>query len=367
MATTQHTFADNTCWILGAGASFDCIGKNQVCVPLTRDLLLVAALDKPLKEKLQGFIAKKVLSAPTVEEALTGRLEHTIAEIRDLVTDDPVGDAARTLREIIRVVAYSVSIGQISSQYANDRDEFQAMNYMWLAIHCLRRPDWSVITLNYDLVLDWAFQHVNRMAQNDPDQGTGVRQFLRWRELQQYLCDSGPKPRIDGKGIYLKLHGDLDLYSCHNKQCALYRHPCLPEKEDRFPPYFFGPGKHESCRSCSEPLVPLLVPPGKNKTSGEDLFLSEVYSFAQQALAVADTWVVLGYSCPEYDYDVTNLMRSALLERNRTHPPVIVVISPEASDVAIRLHDKTYCEVLPVQGTFSSLVHDLYWSQYTED
>jgi hypothetical protein len=326
-----------------------------------------AALDKPLTEQLHKLVTNEVLSASTVEEALTGRLEHTIAEIRDLVAANPAGDASKTLREIIRVVAYSVSIGQINAQYANDRSEFQAMNYLWLAINCLRQPDWSVITLNYDLVLDWAFQHVNLMAQNDPDQVTGVMQFLRWRQLQQYLCAAGPELQADRKGIYLKLHGDLDLYSCHNTQCDLYRRPCLPEKEERFPPYFFGPRKQESCRFCSETLVPLLVPPGKNKTSGEDSFLSAVYSLAQETLASADTWVVLGYSCPEYDYDVTDLMRSALLERDRGHIPVIVVISPEASDVATRLQDKTDCEVLPVHGTFSSLVHDLYWSQYPDE
>jgi hypothetical protein len=316
-----------------------------------------------LKDSLEQLISKKVLSAPTAQEAIQGRIETTIAEIRELAATDSSGDVADTLRQVIQAVAYCVSLGQIGAQYANDRDEFQAMNYMWLAISCLRKERWSIVTLNYDLVLDWAFEHVNRMAENDPDRDIGVRQFLRWRELQRYLCAAGPELQPAKHGIYLKPHGDLGLFSCHNTRCERYRQPSL-SKSDRFPPYFFGPGAHEYCSSCSGTLVPLIVPPGENKTSGEDSYLATVYSHARSTLATSDTWVILGYSCPEYDHDVTDLMRSALADRDRRQMPVIVIISPEASAVAKRLHERVDCDVMPVQGTFSSLVHDVYWSKY---
>ena len=64
------------------------------------------------------------------------------------------------------------------------------------------------------------------------------------------------------------------------------------------------PHSFANCPSCGEAAEELILPPGKNKTQAEGLYQDMAYGISERLLGRADIWIILGYSCPDYDEDV---------------------------------------------------------------
>src|SRR5207248_2075330 len=108
------------------------------------------------------------------------------------------------------------------------------------------------------------------------------------------------------------------------------------------------------CPACGRNASYLLLPPGRSKTPGETAFYKQMYSHADRMLSQADTWVVLGYSVPDYDEDVVAMMMRALAASRSSHR--INVVAPDAKDIAGRLSNRIAHEVVPHNETFSQMV-----------
>lgn len=347
-----------TCWMIGAGASYDCIGEGDYCVPMTYNLIRNANITDELRRQLTPLIDDGQLSANSFKDAIGPRIERTIDELRGLTSNSNSAmqvQAAQALRQMVRVVSAMISVGSLSAMCA-DEEGFRAENYAWLAFQSCRFPQWSIVTMNYDLVLDWAFEFLNRIAESRLHEKP-AQQYVNWRSIVQTLSQN-PSVKSLGfsSGAYVKLHGCLELFSCQNIACARYRVPYLPDPSNLSRPMFYGERK-EVCPACRSEAVELILPPGKNKTREEGIYHDWIYPLAEAVAKRASAWVILGYSCPDYDEDVVEVLRNALEgQRNNNHEVEIYVVTPDANLVADRLSRRISHTVYAYPSTFSQLV-----------
>src|SRR5437016_816412 len=133
----EITLSSATCWVLGAGASYDCIGDGGYCVPLTYRLIRKSNITDAFRLTLMPFIERALVSARTFDDAIGRLIELTVDELRALTDHPDVAmqqQAATALLEFIRVIAAMVSVGSIPAMY-DDEEGFRAENYGWLAFH----------------------------------------------------------------------------------------------------------------------------------------------------------------------------------------------------------------------------------------
>ena len=135
----------------------------------------------------------------------------------------------------------------------------------------------------------------------------------------------------------LKLHGSLNWYSTHTSD-----HPS--------PDAMFNPTRRISItrRIAINPsmqrknpkrrtyALPVVVPPVSHKSAVLHNALREVWRRAEDALRRADHVVIFGYSCPQLDFESSNLLRRSL----RSQQAAVTVIDPAAS-VATRFIELT--------------------------
>lgn len=351
----------STCWLLGAGASYDSLGNGRTGVPLTNDLIKHFFNKEELINLLTPLIRRSELHSRSFDELLGPRLNQTIDCIRSFCFHhDPqiAKYAAKCLRELIREIAVAVSVGNammmIGSEGISNKKGYDAENYGWLAVSCCMMPNWSVINMNYDCLLDWGFDILCHL-----DELPTPRQYTYWKRCLQAMFSGEPLPRREEHGLYLKLHGSLHLYSCQNEECLKYRQPFSNERTDSNDALnkFIMLRSEESCAICGEEALELILAPGNNLTQGEDTYLRLVFALAKDALIEAENWIVLGYSCPAYDLDVLNLLRDAMSKptpsgRSRT----VRVLSPAPRESALMLRDELSCNVDAYAATFSQLV-----------
>jgi len=307
------------------------------------------------------------LPATDIHEALTYKLGPCIDWLKALCNErNPTiaNDAILCLQDLVRHIASEIKDDQVEATLAHGGSQgfiFCAENYLWLASSCFHTPRWSVITLNYDTVLDRAFEEIGL---RDPR----TSQYDSWRELvEAHFANKRMSPvKI---GMYLKIHGSLDIYECLNPQCKLFRSPFNTRGNERvnvlksgfFIESLASPDAAPHCTSCNRETVELILPPGHNNSQEETAFHDLVYGEAEQALGRADTWIVLGYSCPDYDVDVMNLMKGALKQKPPTPQPdrSIWVVAPDADSVAHRLTQHLQHYVGFVKSSFTEFVDQI--------
>lgn len=337
-------FTPHTCWIIGAGASYDCISNlEEGCIPLTANLVSQEDIKPQLQDSLRFLKNAGVLPHDDAMALFGSALENTIDTLRGLSTcaDGAVStNAGVALKELVKTIAGRIAMRQMWAMYDWKRDSgpsYSPDNYAWLACTCTQHSNWSIVTLNYDDLLDWAFRIIRTLGPSIPE----PRQFNAWERSLAALFGGETPPLIDG-GIYVKLHGSLQLFSCQNNTCPYYRVPYnnLEREDGRM--VLRIPGGVCECSHCRTESAELILPPGKNKTKEESAYHDFVYARATAALRSSDVWAILGYSCPEYDWDVLDLMKRSLESgrpatgRDRS----IIVIDPNAVAVAERLSQR---------------------------
>lgn len=362
--TVSDLLNPTACWILGAGASYDCNSTFPGSIPLASDLIPPEMVRGRLADELDRFITQGLISAANIEEALGGNTEATIDRIRALCLDPsgPIRDgAAYALKNLISLISGNLSMRQVSKWYENmGRDiGYAADNYIWLSSHACGNPGLSLITLNYDNVLDASFEIAQHMKLGVP------RQYEAWENAIAALLSGLPVPRSD-TGAFLKLHGSLGLYSCHNSMCKAYRLPIEPRRLYGTRPKGRVPGgdvAEMKCENCAQRLYEFILPPGHNKTEPEGAYFNFVYSEAKRALAEAPIWIVVGYSFPNHDIDMREILNDALMQRKRVVAGLhkMLIIDPKASDIADRIISAfpPVMEVVCINETFSGLARNL--------
>ncbi len=143
--------------------------------------------------------------------------------------------------------------------------------------------EFSFLTFNYDLTLDFALNHDSM--------------------YYSYCLSDGNET---GKIPYLKLHGSINWGICQvcNNIVPFYIHEFRPPPNlFDFKSFYYTLGsnlRHKNC--CGKPLKgpPVLVPPTWNKT-GYHGQLGNVWKRAAEELSKAENIFVIGYSLPETD------------------------------------------------------------------
>lgn len=357
----------NTCWILGAGASLDAIGlpdalgTRRTCVPLTLDLM--ASPGARLLEQLDRLHRARPLAfADEPRRMLEARLGPLIDAIRGLASSGAAGEretALEVLRGMVSHIARTILRAEAGARIPDLGAGFfyQATNYLWLASNGYRMPRWSMLTLNYDLLLDRAFREIS-------EYDLTPSQYDLWCGFVDELF-AGREPAVPERGIYLKLHGTLDAFECLEPSCARFRMPFrmhqptpwqvlsrasrdgpgddsrralreLGERDAWVDMLAFG---ERRCPACNGVAHELVLPPGVNQSTLESAYHQAVFRQARRALERADTWVVLGYSCPAYDQEILALLRDGVAQQAYDDGPArsVWVLSPDGEQVASRL------------------------------
>jgi hypothetical protein len=283
----------------------------------------------------------------TASDDLFGKnIEHIIDWVRGLCNDSRrnVSEAASMcLKVLVQSIAERVRWGSLEAQlYSGGKSGFDlsAENYLWLASTCCYFPDMSILNLNYDSILEWAFERISLAPPFS-------QQRSNWQSFPK-----NPDASPQSGGVYLKLHGSLDLHDCLNPNCKSFRNPIysglnystgtirgcgvpLPVPDED------GVCEGPECRVCHQPMSPLILPPGKNKTRAEGMFHGYLYRLAERALEKANAWIIIGYSCPTYDADIADMLRNSIKTRPEypSEPRSIWMISPDAQSISQRLSE----------------------------
>lgn len=179
----------------------------------------------------------------------------------------------------------------------------------------------SIVTLNYDILLDYALQCLHQRIDY------GLEQGGRHGDVE-----------------YLKLHGSLNwgwCAQCERDQKADQRIQVLAIREDRrkagheaaiprigqpMPIHVHsGSMRFEQCATCGirDRLLPVLVPPTWAKRLRYEQ-LTNVWGRALAALTRAERLVIVGYSMPETDTFFRYLLQLGLAKNTRLRNVLVV-------------------------------------------
>jgi hypothetical protein len=167
----------------------------------------------------------------------------------------------------------------------------------------------SVITFNYDLVMEAALHYV----------GLGYN----------YALPDDASPPSPRSIPLLKLHGSINWYFCEKCQAVFdartYEHGLSSVGEGRARMSLAGPGAHRCSQLPTSP-TPVIVPPSWDKSRYQNS-LRDVWRRASAVLAAADEIFVIGYSLPEADSFFRYLFALGTQSRTRVHR--LFVVNPD--------------------------------------
>ena len=173
----------------------------------------------------------------------------------------------------------------------------EAHERFWTAIFS-RTEDITVLTTNYDILAERGLRLIPRPQLPRPgfNYGNGLEE-LKGRGYPGVFRSNLPI-RLEGMVSLLKLHGSVSW--ALNKNGIDFYHDCRP-----------------AIRGDSAIIAPTTekrVPPA----------FRFIWDHAAAALRESDTWIIVGYSFPEYDEAVNRLF-----QLNASHRPRVHVLNPD--------------------------------------
>jgi NAD-dependent SIR2 family protein deacetylase len=166
--------------------------------------------------------------------------------------------------------------------------------------------DTTFLSTNYDILID------NALTSLYPE--TALEYGV---EFTNFADGSWDRPHQQAVHLY-KVHGSLNwLY------CATCNSLTLTPREKGITMRLLASNEDANCRSCNSMIVPIIVPPTYFKDMS-NIYLSTVWSKAEQALVRADHVVFCGYSFPDSDIHIKYMVKRAQTNRQgRLHVSVI--------------------------------------------
>lgn len=327
-------------YVLGAGASKALNDKAPTMSELNERVFhTIQSGGKKRLERLRTFLNDFYAHLPAdeivpLQEVLT-LLDTCINDNRPLTQQYSI-DTLRNLQEdFIYVISLSLKESLGASPVPNDQTgQEDRSKTVQPFLNSLQRDD-SIITLNYDLILD------NRIAEglfhqdiyasitqpvssqnNDVNYGFQPRFALTTAKRQRAYR---PYPFVP---LY-KLHGSLNwLYcpACREVDVSLGQKGLLHYALERSSRTF--------CRWCGVRYEPLLVTPTLLK-SYSNLFIANIWRDAETRLTQADKIIFVGYSMPDADSLLRAIFARSIF-RNRTLngrlPEIVVVDEAQAAE-----------------------------------
>ncbi|MFC1933051.1 hypothetical protein ACFLXU_05445 [Chloroflexota bacterium] len=284
-------------FVLGAGASVHCgIPLMKDFIRVSADLFKAGEVEEAKADfelvldaigKLRGMIPKANLDLRNIE------IVYTAFEMGQLLERLPGIDNVETIESLAPSMRKLIGHTLEHQMKLYDRGETKAP----IAYHQFsgildrliqNKTDFSVITFNYDLGLDYSL-YAKKIA---IDYGIGDIPLTGKKQVNLF-----------------KLHGSLNWGRCTNDDCeklTAYRGfqnttYCPNEKSSTLP--VLSRLKTMKCEKCGSSIHedPVLIPPTWNKTSFHSQ-IEQVWRGAANALKDAEHIFVLGYSLPDTDW-----------------------------------------------------------------
>jgi NAD-dependent SIR2 family protein deacetylase len=167
--------------------------------------------------------------------------------------------------------------------------------------------DFSLITFNYDLILERALQN-------------GSCEF-------NYCTDFAGDKLSNNQTKILKLHGSTNWLVCSKEKCnnlEIFDHKTI------------YPNFNKKCSKCNGAMVPLLVPPTWNKNFKYEA-LRSVWSQAFDEISQATYLIFIGYSLPKTDLYFRHFLTLCL--KNNKKLGKIILVDRETAGTVNRYND----------------------------
>ena len=199
----------------------------------------------------------------------------------------------------------------------------------------------SIITLNYDLVIDMTLASLTQKNILLNRMYSLVQDVTYW--------NASPFTIKPAPAYYLKLHGSLDWYYCSNSACKnhLYFFP------NEMQPNRLKVTENDICQLCGSRAEPVIVPPNINKSFRRFPKLAFIWNLAYREIQAADTLVIIGLSFRNTDYYLRWLVKSSLFNISRSDRTFELIDTNEkmrnvfADLIGVKSKDIRYFETLP--------------------
>ena len=298
--TSTTAKRQRTIYFFGAGASAAESPFAPTNLELYERIRRSLAERRQLHPTLHAFLSRWEVGGyeqmPTVEELLS-ILDTCLKRGEPIGSDWSLTELMRCREELLGFI--HEFIGETCDARAEDEPDNGLYQRL---LDCLPREHLTLISLNYDTLLDGAI----RRAGLRPDYGLD---FLYHPESPQ-----------DHPAIKLfKLHGSLNWGYCPSCLTTVYT------EERRLTPRW-------QCPTCTRALEALIVPPSPLKVPPSP-FLSALWKKAEWELSRAREIVFIGYSLSDADANIRYLLFRGFFD---DEPRVTVVLDKEAPAVMDR-------------------------------
>lgn len=285
------------------GAVKECLGDEELDEDARQFVEWVGEAIPPVRE---------TVPRPQITEVLS-IIDHCLEHGEELF---PAGRTTLKLAELRWLLDRAVS-RVIKCIHKAGRDVVPADILGWINKQRKRGVDVTVMSTNYDFSLDRYLYDDLDDWQSDYDK---IDLGFTWRDP-----DDGelvPPARVAKLRLY-KLHGALNWLSCArcgNTYVNFAR--TLVTLAD-------GDGDWSTCHCGFKPLRAVLVAPSFVRRYRDRNILS-IWRSAQEALRLADRWVMVGYSIPAEDIGLRSLFLRTMLSRDEV-PRIQVVNRGDAA------------------------------------
>jgi NAD-dependent SIR2 family protein deacetylase len=346
-------------FVLGAGASY---GDG---VPLQRDILPML-LDGGMERLEQSAMGQQVkefieacfyVDAPAREfpklGAVFGFLDYFISQRESLNARYDYEEIVLIRENLIKIIHYIV----------NERSDQQSPIYrrFWEAIQRHNR-NISVITLNYDTLLEQAFKplypetgYIDYCVQlMNYEKHDALKEFHFWVNPREPVLAEPHENPVPFKII--KLHGSLNWKYCNCCNQALLT--TWDRSIDLDSGNFVGYTQPEQkeyeyiCPVDGTEFQTLILPPSYVKTLNNPV-ITRLFSEASREIRAARRIVFIGYSLSDGDVHV-----KALFKKHLHQDVEMVVINPKSSETVQHRYSALSQNVRFYGRTFEDLVQD---------
>ncbi len=173
----------------------------------------------------------------------------------------------------------------------------------------------AILSLNYDLIVENAFERTN--VQYDPGYHFGNNQYGDFTQVAKFQFQNKSMPRL------IKLHGSMNWLKCNGHvqgngtviDCPNNGNLWVFSKKVADTQYF---AQHhftknlKHCDTCDSILDPVIIPPQLDKSDLIKNHYQILWNQAYLELIKADEITFIGCSLREADVDVCNLLRFAV-------------------------------------------------------
>lgn len=324
-------------YLLGAGASAASDFRLPTMAGLIEDTSFSGS--KRLSEFTSKYFPKKTPHEIDIEELIT-YLDFIDAKY-SVFGDAPNPDIWHVKNELFIYLRKRLT-DQSGKEYC---DKFKRL----FAGHSKGDCRDSIITLNYDLVMDMTLAS---LAEKNDIGGLSHDSLLdrMYHFIQEInYMDGAPFSLEPDPAYYLKLHGSLDWYYCSNIACKNHLYFFANKMQSKWPQV----SENDICQLCGARAEPVIVPPNINKSFAKFPKLSFIWNLAYREIQASDALVVIGLSFRNTDYYLRWLVKSSLLNVNRSIRTFELVDTDEnmcdvlANVVGIKPDEIRYFKSLP--------------------